>query len=439
MSSPYTKRPAGHFGPPGPGRRETRAGKTSPLGGDPRRPALTLAAGGTAWAISAQSATAGDPESPPTRVRLLPDGDFRAVDGRPTDVAKWTLTAWGAAGIVAAASARQSDFVIDYEHQSLRAASNGQPAPAAGWYRALEYVPGEGIFAVDVRWTPAAARAILAGEYRYVSPVFGYDSDGAVRTLVCAALVANPGLDGLTDLAPGLQRLAAELAGLPAPSLSANPAPLGALRGKPMDELFERLRYLLNLPLTATADDIVGHLEKLIGMIQAAGGPDGATADAALAAVLEGGRMKIAELAQQLAAPPDPAKYVAASELAAARQEIDALKTAALQASVDRLIETGIADGRLLPAQAGWARELGLLSVELLAQHLETAPPIDALRGTQTGGSPPDGLQGTLDKDDPMALARAALAYQTEQATRGVEVSIIQAVKRVAAPQPSTA
>ena len=200
-----------------------------------------------------------------------------------------------------------------------------------------------------------------------------------------------------------------------------------------MEDLLERIRYTLNLPLTATPDDIVGHLEKLIGLINAAGGPAGATPDVALSAVLAAGSMKIADLTQRLALPPDPAKYCPVTDLAAVQLELSEMKAAALKAAVDRLIETGIAEGRLLPAQTSWARELGLLSFGMLQQHIESVPRLDALRGTQTGGRPPGGLQSPIDKDDPMALARAALAYQTAQAEIGAPISIIEAVNHVTA------
>jgi phage I-like protein len=79
--------------------------------------------------------------------------------------------------LIAAADARQTPYVIDYEHQTLRSAKNGLPAPASGWFKKLEWREGVGLFAVDVEWTDAAAAAIDAGEYRFISPVFLYDTD----------------------------------------------------------------------------------------------------------------------------------------------------------------------------------------------------------------------------------------------------------------------
>ncbi|ABK45571.1 Mu-like protein prophage I protein-like protein [Magnetococcus marinus MC-1] len=83
----------------------------------------------------------------------------------------------------------QGDAVlVDYEHQSMHAEYNGQPAPAAGWIETLEYVAGQGLYAT-VRWTERAKEMIRAGEYRYISPAFNYDNrTGAVSSLISAAL-----------------------------------------------------------------------------------------------------------------------------------------------------------------------------------------------------------------------------------------------------------
>lgn len=133
-------------------------------------------------------------------IQLLPAGEFRAKDGRPNDVAAWTLDAESAAALIAASTGRDR-FVIDYEHQSLRSADNGQPAPAGGWFRAMEWREGEGLFATDVEWTDKARDMIQSGEYRYLSPVLAYDRDtGAVTKIVSAALTNTPALDGMQEV-----------------------------------------------------------------------------------------------------------------------------------------------------------------------------------------------------------------------------------------------
>jgi len=386
-----------------------------PLAGKPHRPQSA------AIAALAVTLTRDSTGAPPTEIRMIPAGAFRAVDGRPENLPGWYLDGTLAAPMVAAAAARRSDYVIDYEHQTLLASQNGKPAPAAGWYHTLEWREADGLYAIDVRWTPAAAQMIADEEYRYVSPVFGFDTKtGAVRSLACAALVSNPGLDGLTDLGASLERLAAGL--------------IANEDHNPMDELIERLRYLLNLPITTTADEIVTHLEKLIAQIVAVSPEVGAAASLDLVGYISRQNEQLVALQAQLQAPPDPAEFVPMVQLKAVQDELAHLMQAQLKGSIERLIEQGLAQHKLLPAQIDWARELGSINIALLARHLDTTVPIAALGGTQTGGQAPGGAAADLDRTDAQALANAALAWQATQAAAGISVPIYAAVKHVATP-----
>ncbi|WP_244581148.1 phage protease, partial [Escherichia coli] len=136
-----------------------------------------------------------------SEIQLLPAGEFSAVDGRPhtdeVESGKWVLTAELAAQLVAQVAARATPFVIDYEHQTLRAVNNGKPAPAAGWFSQVEWREGSGLYAIGVEWTENAAAMIAAGEYKFISPVFGYNRRGEVIELLHAALTNTPALDGM--------------------------------------------------------------------------------------------------------------------------------------------------------------------------------------------------------------------------------------------------
>lgn len=136
----------------------------------------------------------------PSEFRLLPAGQFKAKDGRPSGLQGWNLTDAAAWQIIGKAQRQQDRFLIDYDHQTL--AGDGTRAPAAGWFSRLEWRPGDGLYAVGVEWTPAAQAAIAAKEYRYISPVLTYDpKTGNVTGLRMAAIVNYPAIDGLTNLA----------------------------------------------------------------------------------------------------------------------------------------------------------------------------------------------------------------------------------------------
>lgn len=141
-------------------------------------------------------------QSTSTGLQLLPAGAFRARDGRPTDCAAWITTAGIAAKLIALSNSSSTKLVIDYEHQTLAAAENGQPAPAAGWFQQMEWREGVGLFATDTDWTDRAAAMIKAKEYQYLSPVFSYDKNtGEVLQILHVGLTNTPALDGMQTVA----------------------------------------------------------------------------------------------------------------------------------------------------------------------------------------------------------------------------------------------
>ena len=157
-------------------------------------------AGGTlALAACAFALQAGDGQT--IRVQLTPAGDFRPSDGRSIPTGKWHIDQAVANRAIAAFRSRKTPNVVDYEHQTLHKEKNGQPAPAAGWFKDLEWHEGIGLFGL-VQLTARAQRAIQDGEYRYVSPVFSYDeSTGDVLDIKMAAITNTPAIDGMEPLA----------------------------------------------------------------------------------------------------------------------------------------------------------------------------------------------------------------------------------------------
>ncbi|MEP0848042.1 MAG: hypothetical protein HRF50_14625 [Phycisphaerae bacterium] len=97
-------------------------------------------------------------------------------------------------------------LAIDYEHQSLTAGAGRSDGlrPAAGWVGGLEVRP-DGLWAVDVTWTPKAAELLRTGEYRYFSPVIYWtDEDHSdVAGLGPVALTNDPAMAGVQPLAAG--------------------------------------------------------------------------------------------------------------------------------------------------------------------------------------------------------------------------------------------
>jgi len=321
-------------------------------------------------------------------IQLFPAGAFSARDGRPADVdaGHWYIDGQVAARVLASAGARATDLVIDYEHQTLACAENGKPAPAAGWIKgaALEWREGHGLFATAPEWTENAAAYIKAREYRYLSPVFTYDTrTGAVLELLHVGLTNNPALDGMASL-PALAAARFELAIPAAPSAQEN-------QRVNRDQLIEAL----GLSSDASDEDI----------------------QTALTA-LKANASKADDLQQSLAAlkaerKPDPAKFAPIEVVEALKQDIAALKANQVEGEVGQLVKAGLEDGRLLPAQESWARELGQTNLAALKGYLEKTPAIAALKGRQTDGrQPQDNPHGLSDVE----LQAAALTGLSPEA-----------------------
>ncbi|MFZ2269052.1 MAG: phage protease [Azonexus sp.] len=298
-------------------------------------------------------------------VQLLPDGVFRATDGsgRPDDAPCWRLNADVAKRLIARMSAKPNPLVIDYEHQTLNAEKNGQPAPAAGWFAgtSLEYREGGGLFAINPAWTKRAAAHIDADEYKFASTVFEYDlASGDVLDIRMAALTNNPGLTGMAAVA------------LTAINDSNHQEAL-------MPELLKKLLAALGLPETATEDEVVGAVES---MKKKAGEAEAKTAE-------------VAALTAKVGGNPDPSKFVGVAVMEQLQTQVAALTAQVGGDKVDKIVADAVAVGKLLPAQVDWAKDLGKSNLAALTGYIEKTPVITALGGTQTGGADPAGTGGT--------------------------------------------
>lgn len=280
------------------------------------------------------------------RIQLLPYGEFRAVDGRPTDVPAWYLTEENGHDVALLANSSRNQLVVDYEHQTLYKEKNGQPAPAAGWMRWLEFTP-KGMFA-EVEWTDKAAAAIAAKEYRYISAVFSYDTKGYVSKIFHAALTNFPALDGMDEV------LAAASAQILKPETEQNP----------MKEL---LQQLFDLPDAGEEE------------------------------------LKAALTAQT--AKPDLTKYAPISVVQELQSKVAALTAKQEADKGNELITAALTSGKLLPAQKEWAK--GVLKqpggLAFLTGFIENAQPVAALAGSQTGGKAPDERVAALTAEEAAA------------------------------------
>lgn len=334
-------------------------------------------------------------------LQLLPASDFTPSDGRDMDVPAWRINATIAGRVIAAFSAAQPP-VIDYEHQTLHKEANGQPAPAAGWVHGLRWIEGRGLFA-EAELTERARAMVAAGEYRYFSPVFEYSkSTGDVARIVMGALTNHPAIAGMQ----AVDLMAAASARLAAHS---HPQPESTVT------LLQQLLAALGLPDTTTEDAALAACASIKAQADAARSAlalqGDATADTVTAACTS---------LRTAGTTPDPALYVPVAVVEELKASVAALSAQHLGRQVQDLIAPALADGRLLPAQEAWARDLGKTSMAALTQYLQTAQPIAALAATQTGGRAPAATGADAHGLTTEELAVAAACGMTpEQFARG--------------------
>lgn len=344
-----------------------------------------------------------------TLVQFTPAGEFLPGDGRQLDVPSWRIDASSAQAVIARHSARAQPVVIDYEHQTLNKEKNGQPAPAAGWLRELRWIDGQGLFGA-VALTAKARSAIDAHEYLYFSPVFEYSkTDGTVLAVHMGALTNNPGIHGMQPLS---LLAAATAAFLPAPQpqeFSVNP-------------LLKALLASLGLPETTTEDAAITALtalgplkplqDRAVAACTALNLPADSSAETLTAACTS-------LRAAGTAGAPDPAKFVPAAVVEQMKTELAALTAQSLARQVDDLVKPALADGRILPVQEAWARDLGKTNIAALTSYLGTTQPIAALTTTQTGGKAPELAKGDAQLSPHELAVCTAMGLTPEQYKAG--------------------
>jgi phage I-like protein len=291
-------------------------------------------------------------------IQITPPGPaFRADDGsgRPADVPAWRIDRSIAGRIAARLSARKNPLVIDYEHQTLLAEKNGQPAPAAGWFKDVEWREGQGLFATDVEWTAKAAAMIAAGEYKFISPVFYYEPrTGEISAIHTVALTNNPGLDGMSAVAlsAAFSRLEPEVT--------------------PMDELLQQLRAALGLADDQDAQAALAAIDALKTKI------------GDLEQKVEESAASQAALTAQRATAPDPAKFAPIAVVTELQNQVAALTAAHDKATVDTLFASARDAGKVISPE--YEAHLRTIPVVALKGVLDGLASYAALTGLQSDG-----------------------------------------------------
>ncbi len=318
--------------------------------------------------------------------QLLPAGHFSAVDGRPFDVVggQWFIDKAIAERLISAALAATNDLVIDYEHQTLNADDNGHPAPAAGWFKQIEWREESGLW-IKPNWTKRAREFIDNGEYRFLSAVFPYDKNSGVPlSLHSAALVNRPGIDGLASTA-----LRAKNGTTHSNHTSED---------LPMNETLRKMLATLGIQVDANAALTDAQSTAALSAL------DLLTTNAGKVATLES---SLASLKAKGADSVDLSKYVPAETYNALVVEVAALKAGDDKNSTQQLIKVAQESGKVLAMEVDYltafAEQQGVAALKTM---LDSRSVLAALKGQQTDGRETTPAQGlaVLSADEKEAL-----------------------------------
>lgn len=354
-------------------------------------PASTAAAG-----MQGQGATTGttDTTAPADHsgeqwVHLVPAGTTTGRDGR----GPYQLDAQA---VTAAFAQHGADLPVDYEHQSLGAVAKSGPVPAAGWITAVE-PRADGLWG-RVAWTAQASQLLRDRAYRYLSAVFDHLPDGRVIKLRGAGLVHSPNLP--------IQAAASQVvAGAGASISSTNPATaVTAAQGQTtmtIEEMLERLRYMLNLPTLTDAAGVLAELDKLkvkLGTTEstvAAQSQQLAELQTAVTAA------QAAQTAAQASATPNPAQWVPMGQYQAATAQLAAMQATQATSAVETAVTAAMSAGKVAPAQKDWATAYASHDLKGFEAFVAASPVIVS---AQAQAVPPQGAitasQGALSETD---------------------------------------
>lgn len=260
------------------------------------------------------------------------------------------------------------DLPFDYGHaMNLPAWATQDPAQAgkaAGWFK-LE-MRGDGPWAADIRWTPAAAKMLRDREYRFFSPTVSHTEDGEVMEIRNCALTNEPATYNQKPLMLASDPL--------------NPAVLP--EKNPMKNLIAvSLAMAVDVPdeavilrvqkLASTERDLLSELD-VKSVDEAFGKLKGLKAVALNAAALE---TQLAEV-----------------------------KTKQLTADIATVIAAAERDGKVVPAQVSQLTAMGTASLDGLKAFLAVAPRVVPVSKTEPAPGAGGDISGLSSED--LAIAK---------------------------------
>jgi phage I-like protein len=303
----------------------------------------------------------------PLWVHIMPLGKSDTLDGRHFNLAD-------PKAVILASMARGGQLLVDYDHATDLAAP-GSTKPAAGWISDME-VRSDGLYA-RVDWVASAAAAIKAREYRFVSPVFIHDKQGAVAQILRLSLTNNPALP-IKALAQFIH----------------------TLKDDDMN-LLEKLRAALGLAATASEDDALTSVTALCSAM---------TDVRKQLKVSASDDLLVALASVQSAGVADPARYVPLSQFEDVRKSLASLQQSVGADRAAQAVDAAVVAGKVAPGMKDWALAYASSDAAGFARYLEQAPVV-LESGAKTLAGAPTGAADVLTAEEKAVCAATGTAH----------------------------
>lgn len=348
---------------------------------------------------------ASEGKGAPEWVHLLPSApNINARDGR-----RWT---YEPQIVIDAFAANNGPLPIDYEHGQDILATEGHPAPAAGWIEQLEIRDG-GIWG-RVDWTAEAIKLIAGRAYRFLSPSFAHLETGEILYLLGAGLVNRPALE-MTALSRVTQ----------------NPNNPQEKNKKEEAMSFKAIAKALGLAdsadETAVLADITRRDEQRVALCKQLGLDEVTSVDGIIEAVNALGEKTATAIASLETATAKGGDLAAVQKtLLETQTSLASLQEKDQNREIDAALDAATAEGKIPPASRDQYRAMcgdaaGLKNFIALAATLPVICEPSNIKSGKVSTT-------SVETENPTALANRAIAHKVEQAKLGREISTMTAI-----------
>lgn len=341
--------------------------------------------------------------APPVEFQIWPFGEIETTKGTflfDRAAARSVLGAWRMYG---------NRLTIDYEHKAVDPDRRAGDGKSAGSF--LLEVRSDGLYAVDVRWTPPAFAALSNKEWLYFSPYFSAEQDsGRILELINLALTNIPATRNMTPLVAASRSYlameddkdkeqAAALAEGDTPPPSDDDKKTAAK--KAAKQRMAKLRAALAdaeeeyASLAEGDDDSAAPSSEEDETL--ADGEDDEDKPAAASAVpaakpTTAAASRIVAAASAATGKSDPAEIVGALTALSKTQRVNVslskrvaeLERKLLRGDVVAMVNAAVRSGKLTPAEREWALSYGMESPGKLRGYLDVTPQRAVVAGGET-------------------------------------------------------